>query len=182
MNKCTIILFVSISILSIRGDAEEITPIQKVSQTQLIECIDSIARGNVAAARVNVAHDAADNKVRIFAVLHRESQRKFKVSEYSVEIIYNDAVADEAKVGVVAYHCQHNGQVLEFAAAQFASGKKALGQKLVESLAEAQPDLFWSTPTHYMTIREILNGMNKDDETIKEFLKDESEAWGKHRE
>jgi hypothetical protein len=178
MSRHTIVTVLCIAVSAMLVQAENERPIMRESQTNLVNCIESIARGNVAVARVSVAHDAAQKRVRVFAVAFGGKTGTFKVSRYNVEIIYNVNIAMEAKVGVVSYQYQHNCQVLEFAAAQFAAGKKALGRRLVRFLAKAQPDLFWSDPAHpAMTIEKILAGLERDDKSVEAFLKDEMESW-----
>jgi hypothetical protein len=87
-------------------------------------------------------------------------------------------VAVEAKAGAGSYQYQHNAQVMALAAAEYASGRKALGRRLVGLLAKAQPRLFWSSPTHPgMTVEKILAGLEKDDGTVQEFLADQGEWW-----
>lgn len=170
--------FVFMSALLVR--AQEERPITNEPRSSLIKCIESIARGNVAAACVNVAHDAAKRKVRIFSLASGLQPGSFKEAGYSLEIIYNVDIAAEAKAGVASYQFQHNNQVLAFAASQFASGNKALGRRLINILAEAQPDLFWSTPSHsVVTIKQIRAGLDGDSQSIKEFLEDEREAWAR---
>jgi hypothetical protein len=178
MSRHSIGTVLCIVISALLAQAEDARPIMKEPRTNLVNCIESIARGNLAAARVSVAHDAAQNRVRIFAVAFGGETGDFKEGGYNVEIIYNVNIAVEAKVGVVSYQYQHNCQVLEFAAAQFAVGKKTLGRRLVRFLAKAQPDLFWSSPPHpAMTIEMILAGLEKDDKSVEAFLKDEMESW-----
>jgi hypothetical protein len=153
-------------------------PVMKEPQANLLNCIEALARGNVAAARVNVAYDAAQKRVSIFAVSFGNKTAHFKERGYQVAIIYNTNVAAEAKVGVGSYQFQHNNQVLAFAAAEFAAGRKAFGRRLIGFLAKAQPDLFWSSPTHaLMTIEEIQAGLGRDDATVRDFLADQRDTW-----
>jgi hypothetical protein len=166
------------AIASVLAQAGDQAPITKDTQASLVKCIDTVARGNVAAARVNVTHDTAQRRVRIFAVTLGMKTGGVKEFGYDIDIIYNVDIAIEAKVGVPAYHFQHNSQVMAFAAAQIASGNTELGRRLIRLLAEAQPDLFWSSPSHpVMTIQQILTGLERDTEVVKEFLRDQSEAW-----
>ena len=84
------------------------------------------------------------------------------------------------KSGVGSYRFQNNNALLSFAAAQFVSGDKAFAKQLVGVLAEAEPGLFWSTPTQpVMTIQQILAGLQEGDDTVKEFLADCSREWTK---
>jgi hypothetical protein len=152
-------------------------PILKEPPAKLVRVMESMGIEVVMAARINVTHDVAKKSIRIFSVVSERKSGKLKEDDYDVEIIYNADIAS-SKVGVVSYHSQHNYQILAFAASQFASGKKAFGRYLVGRLAEAEPELFWSSPTHpVMTIQQILAGLEKDDETVRDFLRDESEYW-----
>jgi hypothetical protein len=68
--------------------------------------------------------------------------------------------------------------VMAFAAAQFVAGKADLGLRLVRLIAGAQPDLFWTSSTHSpLTIQQILRGLEKNDESVKVFLKEKCESW-----
>jgi hypothetical protein len=75
--------------------------------------------------------------------------------------------------------------ILNFAAAQFAAEQKSLGIRLVQLLAEADPTMWWSMPSppwqpakrQRMTIKEILEGLEKNDPGMSEFLEHESFNW-----
>jgi hypothetical protein len=179
MKSAKLIIGACICTATLLSFAQEVDnrPALKESPEILVRAIESITLESVMAARVNVTHDVAKKRVRIFSIIPGEKSREFKEDGYDMEIIYNANIAS-SKVGVGSYHFQHNNQILAFAAAQYASGKKKFGRFLIGRLAEAEPDLAWSSPTHpVMTIQEILAGLEKDDETVRDFLKDESEYW-----
>jgi hypothetical protein len=166
----------TVTLLLLAQDRDE-RPLLKEPQAKLANAIQSMAAENVMAARINVAHDAAKKRVRIFSIVSGGRTGEFKEYGYNLEIIYNANIAS-SKVGVGSYHFQHNNQILAFAAAQYASGKKTLGRRLIGYIAEAEPDLCWSSPTHpVMSIQQILAGLEKDDETVRDILKDSSEYW-----
>jgi hypothetical protein len=136
-----------------------------------------MAHDNVVAACVNVTHDAAIMRVRIFSTVSAMKTGSTKDKGYEVEVIYNGEMAF-AKGGAGTYRFQHNNHVLQFAASQFASGNKALGRWLTRLLAEAEPDLFWEDSTHPVTkIKEIQAALERDDGSAKDFLKAQNEAW-----
>jgi hypothetical protein len=64
---------------------EDTRPILKEPQANLVRCIEALSDGNVAAARVNVAHDAAQKRARIFAVASGECAGRFKEQGYGIE-------------------------------------------------------------------------------------------------
>jgi len=159
-----------------RGEDER--AILKESPARLVACMESAARANLLAAYVNITRDAVQKKLRIYAVSLPAKTGQFTQDGYQIEVIYNNDLALEGKTAGGAYHLQHNHAVLGFAAAQFASGNKDLGLRLTRLLAAAEPDLFWSSPTHsLMTIQQIIAGLEKNDTSVAEFLKDESGAW-----
>ena len=129
------------------------------------------------AARVCAADDVDHKKVRIFTTVPSLETKRLKEFGFEVEIIYNYELAS-ASNGVASSRFQNNNQVLSFAAAQFTSGNKAFAKRLVGLLAEAEPSLFWSSPTEpVIAIKQILAGLEKDDESVKPFLADETQTW-----
>jgi hypothetical protein len=158
--------------------AEDDRPILKESPARLVACMESTARANLLAAYVNVTRDATQKKLRIYAVALPGKPGTFRQSGYQIEVIYNTELALQAKTAGGPYNQQHNSVLLTFAAAQFASGKKQLGLYLVKLLASAEPEMFWSSPTHpVMTMQEIIAGLEKNDASVADFLKDESQQW-----
>jgi len=157
--------------------AEDERPALKESPERLVAVIESMAGENVEMAWINVAHDVGQKRLRIFSTTAIPKVGESKMSGYHLEIIQiPNAATFKARAG--SYRFQNNNALLSFAAAQFVSGKKAFAKQLVGILADAEPDLFWSTPTHpAMTIQQILDGLQKDDDTVKEFLTDWSQEW-----
>jgi hypothetical protein len=166
-----------VALFSLIAIGEDDRPIMKESPARLVAAIEALAKENVAAARVNVAHDVAQKRLRIFTTVPSLETKRFKESGFDVEIIYNYELSG-AQNGVASCRFQNNDQVLSFAAAQFTSGNKAFAKRLVGLLAEAEPSLFWSSPTDpVITIKQIVVGLEKDDETVKPFLADETQTW-----
>jgi len=152
-------------------------PILKEPQARLVLAMQAMADEISMSASVNVTHDIAQKRIRIFSVVPDAKVGEFNKYGYQVEIIYNAKLAS-SKVGNGAYYSQSNYLILAFAGAQFASGKKELGRWLVEILAASEPDLFWSSPTHpVMTIQQISVGLKSDDKTVKDFLEDRNTIW-----
>jgi hypothetical protein len=177
MNMRIIKIGLCFSLLSLLARGEDDRPVLKEPSAKLVAVIESMAEENVAAARINVAHDVAQKRLRIFSIVPARKAGKPRERGYEVKIIYNPNLT-ASKGGVGSYRFQNNNQVLSFAAAQFTSGNKAFARRLVTLLAEAAPDLFWSSPTDpVITIKQILAGLEKDDETVKPFLADESQVW-----
>ncbi len=159
--------------------AQDERPVLKESPARLVACIDSTARANLLAAYVNITRDAAQKRLRIYAVsLSTAKPGTFERDGYQIEVIYHNELALQAKTAAGPYHHQHNGVMLTFAATQFASGKKEFGLYLVKLLAAAEPEMFWSSPTHpVMSMQQIIAGLEKNDASVRAFLKDEAEQW-----
>jgi hypothetical protein len=178
MKKCLLTIAFCSALLVTTGRADDHRPILKESPARLVACMESTARANLLAAYVNITRDAAQKRLRIYAVALPAKAGNFKQEGYEVEVIYNNELALKDKTAAGPYHRQHNAVMLTFAAAQFASGKKEFGLYLAKLLASAEPDLFWSSPTHpVMTMQQIIAGLEKSDGTVAEFLKDEREQW-----
>ncbi len=161
---------------SLMASGEDNRPILKESPARLLRVMEGLGRDTVAAARVNVAHDVARKRLRVFSITPQIKSEDFKEFGYDLEIVYNEEMA--ALGGPASYHFQHNNFILAFAAAQFEAGNKAFAKRLVAILAEAEPDLGWSSPTDPMiTIKQIITGLEKNDDTVKPFLKDWSQEW-----
>jgi hypothetical protein len=178
MKKCLFTICFSSALLVTTARAEDDRPILKESPARLVACMESTARANLLAGYVNITRDTAQKSLRIYAVALPAKAGKFKQDGYAIEVIYNNELALQGKTATGPYHHQHNAVMLTFAAAQFASGKKEFGLYLIKLLASAEPDLFWSSPTHpVMTLQQIIAGLEKKDGSVAEFLKDEHEQW-----
>ena len=72
----------------------------------------------------------------------------------------------------------YNSCLLDFALAQYAEGKKALGIRLVRLLADAEPELSWSSmeikPTN---IKKILGSLEASNDSLSDMLKEASRDW-----
>ena len=139
------------------------------------------ARANFEAACMDVTREVAEKRVKIYAVA-RPNLTKVKQDGFEIEVLYHPELAKEHVEVSGAYHNHHNHLVLTFAAAQFAAGKKELGLRLVRLLAQVQPEMWWSSPDHPpITLKKILAGLEQDNESVRQFLKEESDDW-KYRE
>jgi hypothetical protein len=177
MKACAIQIVLCAALFPLLVSGEDERPILKESPAKLVAIIESMAKENVAAARVNVAHDVASKRLRIMTRVPNLETKNLKESGYDIEIVYNYELAC-ADNGAGSYRVQHNNQILSFAAAEFTSGNKTLAKRLVGLLAQAEPDLFWSSPSDpAISIKQILAGLEKDDETVKPFMADETQTW-----
>lgn len=154
----------------------DVVPAAKESKQELINVINLVSREVVTAARVAVVHDMGSRNIRIFTAKPEGTRSPFKVNGYEVEVIYNVRIGS-SRAGVGSYRFQHNDAVLTFAAAKFASGEKELGLSLLKLLADAEPKLFWDSPSPVMPIDQIVKGLSKDDGSLKDFLKEMSDEW-----
>jgi hypothetical protein len=178
MSIRSIQLAACFSVLPVVAGAAEDRPVFHESPARLVECIESSARANFATACVNVTRDALQKRLRIYATSPAAKVGKFKADGCEVELIYNPEIAIESKTAAGPYYQHHNHLVLKFAAAQYTAGKRGIGLLLVKLLAQAEPGIFWSSPTHPpLTIQRILAGIEADDEVVKPFLREESEDW-----
>jgi hypothetical protein len=144
----------------------------------LIDSSNSSARADFEAACINVTRQVKQKRLLIFATLPAKKGRAIKEGDFEVEVYYNPDLAKEKSTASGAYLQHHNSKILTFAAAQFAAGKKEFGLHLVKLLAEAQPDIWWSSPTHdSITIQEIVDGLEAGGDPVRQFLKEESEDW-----
>jgi hypothetical protein len=152
-------------------------PILKEPPAKLIEVIENTSRENELIARMEVARDAMQKRVRIFSMQQGVRSGLFTNNQYTVEVLYN-AGLNEFHLGVGSYSFQHNSDVLCFAATLVASGDKSFGRWLIALLAEAAPELYWGNPEHPMVpVRNLLASLDKPDDTLKAFLQDENQLW-----
>jgi hypothetical protein len=153
-------------------------PALRMPPARLVAIIDSTDRANYAAASINFTRDVAAKKLRLYASTPKVETGVRKIGEYEVEVIYHPELVAEEKTCAGAYHLMYDGKVFSFAIAQFAAGNKDLGLSLVKLIAETQPDYWWSSPSHPpMMIKDIIAGLEKEDESVKEVLKEETEEW-----
>lgn len=170
--------FICLAVVSVSLASEDDRPILKESPARLVACIESTSRANRVAAYLNVTRDVARKSLRVYAVKSGVKIGTTKEGKYEIEVIYDVNITLDVNTQIGAYHVFHNGAVFQFAADQFASGQKKLGLRLIKLLADADPDLGWSTPTQPLIgIRDILAALEKNPETMRECLKDLSEGW-----
>ena len=175
MRTFTLTLLVMGSAVTGAQDAQP--PARTPNETALLEHFQQEARANFVTACVDVTREVAHKRLTIYAVVRTKSATT-KQDGYEIEVIYYPELAKEHTETSGAYHHHHNHLVLTFAAAQFAAGKKQLALALVRRLVEAQPEMWWSSPTHQpLTLKRILVGLEKDDESVRKFLKEEAEDW-----
>jgi hypothetical protein len=179
MNTHIILASVWLALLPAMVLAQDERSILKESPEKLAGVIQSMVEENVEMAWLNVAHDVSHKRLRIFTTATTIKAGESKIAGYDLEVVLvPNAMA--FKSGAGSYRFQNNNALLSFAASQFASGKKAFARQLVGILADAESDLAWSTPTHpEMSVQQILAGLQKNDDTVKDFLTDWSQEWAK---
>jgi hypothetical protein len=178
MNASTITIGFCVALSASVSLAQNDRPALKESATNLVSVIGSTARANFEVACLNITRDAAQKRLRIYAVTPKAKTGTVREGDFEIEVIYHRELEAEGKKAAGAYHQHYNHLVLRFAASEFAAGKKELGFRLVRLLAEADPDIWWSSSTHpQLTIQKILAGLEKNDQSVKGFLKEESEDW-----
>jgi hypothetical protein len=158
---------------------QESPPILKESPERLLALMSTTGTATFAAACLNVTRDAKLRRLRIFATTATATTGTFNEADWEIEVIFNAEVL--AKPAAGPYHQHNNHLILKLAAAQFTASQKELGLRLVRLLAEASPNMWWSSSTvsrhPTLTIQQILEGLEKNDEAIQQFLKEESEDW-----
>jgi len=128
------------------------------------------SEGNFWAARINVSRDVRAKNILIFAVVPLKSHVE-KVGEYDVAVIYSKHIADVHVKNSGEYTNHHNDWVLNFAATQYAQGRKDVALRLMEMLAQAEPDLELSEPDiPDVPIKELLRGAKAGDSSTDAWI------------
>jgi len=173
-----LILAVCMSVSGLSEDTNDNRPALREPPARLVKVIDSLNSENYAAVCVNVTRDVVAKKIRLYASTSKVKPGLRKIGDFEIDVIYHQALVAEEKTSGGGYHLTYNGVVFTFAIAQFASGNKELGLSLVKLIGEVQPEFWWSSPTHPpMTIKEIIAGLEKEDASVKELLKEEENQW-----
>jgi hypothetical protein len=153
--------------------ADDEATLKKTIATE-VEMMNSSASANFATAYINVTREVRDKKIRIYAVSSDAKTGIFKEGDFTVEVIYNEELAEANSKATGAYYQHNNNLILCYAGYRFASGNKDFGLRLVRMLAAANPSMTWSSLEQPPTsIQKILAGLEKNDDSIRLFLNDE---------
>jgi hypothetical protein len=159
------------------GFAED-PPALKEPQSRLIEVINSTGRANFTAACINLTRDVAAKTLTVYAVTRRAKTGTTTLAGFTIRVVYHSDLAKEQGIAAGAYHDHYNSCLLDFAAAQFAEGKKELGIGLVRLLAAADTELSWSSmEIRPVTIQKILADMEGDDPKLQKLLDEAKRDW-----
>jgi hypothetical protein len=140
--------------------------------------VASMARADFEVACLNITRDVRQNRLRIYAVAQAAKPGNIKEDVFDIEVISDADLITLHKSAGDAYFQQYNHLVLEFAATQFANGKKELGLRLIKLLADAEPEM-WLVSMGYphLTIQTILEGLEKNSDNMKPFLRESIAHW-----
>jgi len=148
-----------------------------LGQRTLINDYNKVGCGNFSAACINVIRQTEAKQLTVFATVPTKS-RKEHVQGYTIEIIANERIIKNNKPFGGAYHQHHNSIILNFAAVQILDGDSKLGLRLIQILAEVDPEYVWASPNlPNRTIQEIRKGVETGDSNIQAVLKDEKHQW-----
>ncbi len=156
-------------------------PTAELANNMMMEHLLSqqIATGSAdyAAACISVTQAVKRKALLIFAVTPTAKTGVFKEGDWEVQVVFSqDIYKHDSKAG--AFYQHSNGGVLSYAAWQYSSGNRDLALRLIRRLAEAQPGLNWSSPSHPpTTIQQILSGLENADGSMTQYLKEDSEWW-----
>jgi hypothetical protein len=157
--------------------AEELATLKKQLAAE-VDTLNSTASANFVTACINVTREVQQKRIRLYAISSSAKTGTFKEGDFTIQVIYNEELADMDTKVAGAYYQHNNHLILSFAACRFASGDKAFGLRLVRMIAAAHPSLTWSSPKQPPTpIQKILAGLEKDDDSVRQFLDDEKRDW-----
>ena len=136
------------------------------------------ASSDFAAACINLTRDVQDKRLTVYAVVATAKTGVTNEAGFTIRVTYHPELEENYKGSAGSFIQHYNGCLLDFALAQFAGGKKALGLRLVRLLAEAAPEISWSSmriqPTN---IKKILAGLEADDGSVSDILKEAARDW-----
>src|SRR6266545_132342 len=147
---------------------EKFSPIEKALADQQMKTASS----DFAAACISLTRDVQDKRLTVYAVVSTAKTGVTNESGFTIRVTYHRELAENYAGSSGSYQQHYNGCLLDFALAQYAEGKKALGIRLVRLLAEAEPELSWSSMRIQPTsIKKILASLEADDGSLADMLK-----------
>lgn len=175
MKALTVILALCCFVPPVRGEETNEPP--AIVKPLLDQAMKS-ARSDFAAACINLARDVRDKRLKVYSVVCTATSGVTNEGGFTIEVIYHRELAENYVVPGGCYQRHSNGCLLDFALAQFAEGGKALGLRLVRWLAEAEPELSWSSMRILpVNIGKILARLEADDGSLSDMLKEASRDW-----
>jgi hypothetical protein len=144
---------------------------------ELLDEINAAGKADFAAACLDVIRQVDAKRITMYAVVPAASGTT-DVGGYRVEVVSNPDIIAGHRKWSGTYHNHHNGVVLTFAAVQLREGNRELGLYLLRTLARIDPDHEWSNARlGNRPIKRILEGIEANDGTMDDFLRDEQEQW-----
>ncbi len=155
-------------------------PIAKLSpfEKTLIDRETKAAGADFAAACINLTRDVQDKRLTVYAVVSTAQTGITNEAGFSIRVTYHRELEENYVWLQGTYQQHYNGCLLDFALAQYAEGRKALGLRLVRLLAEAEPERCWSSMRIQATnIKKLLASLEADDPSLTEMLKQAVQDW-----
>ncbi len=171
-------LAVVIALCSFGGLACSQTNVRPATVQELLDREMSAASSDFAAACINLTRDIHDKRLTVYAVVSTAKAGVTNVAGFSIRVTYHRELEKNYSGSSGSYQQHYNGCLLDFALAQYAEGKKVLGIALVQLLAEAEPELWWSSARiQPIDIRKILTDMKNDEASLANMLKEATRDW-----
>ena len=153
---------------------EKFSPIEKALVDQQMKTASS----DFTAACINLTRDVQEKRLTVYAVVSKAQTGVSNESGFSIRVTYHPDLEKNYAGSSGSFQQHYNSCLLDFALAQYAEGKKTLGRRLVRLLAEAEPELSWSSmriqPTN---IKKILASLEADDGSLLDMLKEATRDW-----
>ena len=153
---------------------EKLSPIEKMLVDQQMKTASS----DFAAACISLTRDVQDKRLTVYAVVSTAKTGVTKEAGFTICVTFHRTLAENYAGSSGSYQQHYNNCLLDFALEQFAEGKRGLGIRLVRLLAEAEPELSWSSmriqPTN---IKKILASLEADDGRLADMLKEAVRDW-----
>ena len=174
MRTLIVIFAVSCFALSTRSQTNE----QPDAAKALLDQSNKTASSDFAAACIVLNRDVQDKQLTVYAVVSTAKTGVSNEAGFTIRVTYHPEL-EENYAGSAGSFIQHyNGCLLDFALAQYADGKKALGLQLVRLLAEAAPETSWSSMRIQPTsIKKILASLEADDGSLADMMKEAVRDW-----
>jgi hypothetical protein len=160
-------------------DSPDFVPVEKFKafQKQMVEREMKAASSDFAVACINLSRDVKEKRLTVYSLVPN-NRGTTNESGFKIQVIYDKSIAENHVDGMGTYQAHYNGCLLDFALAQYAEGKKALGLRLVRLLDEAEPRSWWSSPDIQPTsVKKILASLETDDGKIADILKQAVRDW-----
>jgi hypothetical protein len=171
-----ITLYLLLTAASLR--AQDTQPARTPMEKAMVEAHMKEASANFATACINLNRDIQEKRLTIYSVETAAKSCVTNLSDFTVQTIYHPELSQNYEKVSGSYMAHYNSCLLDFALAQYADGKKALGIGLVRLLSQAEPELEWSSARiSSIPVKSILASLEADDRSLTPMLKEASGDW-----